>query len=169
MLETFKNINHAIISVISLLTTTAKFTCVARGFTGYRRVVVVVLHPHRRHHNSAHSWLAGFGLRSNTGNAGLTVLIAASHIALFYERTAVVARGMRGRRAVHVVTTALLLIIRHALGGQMSKNLDRLLSLWLPVKYGSSCVDRTCWGVCMVNCWSGLRQKSWCSAYSLDC
>lgn len=97
-LETFKNINDAIIPVISLLTLTPTLTCVARGFTGYRRVVVVVvLHPHRRHRNSAHSWLAGLGLGSNTGHTGLTVLIAASHIALFYEWTGVVARGIRGR------------------------------------------------------------------------
>lgn len=84
--------------LFNLFVMTSNFTCVARGFTGYRRVVVVVVvNPHRRHHNSANSWLAGLGLRSNTGDTRLAVLIAASHIALFYEWTAVVARDVSGR------------------------------------------------------------------------
>lgn len=29
-------------------------------------------------------------------------------------------------------------------------------------------IDHTCWGVCKVRCWTGLRLKSWCWACSLD-
>lgn len=77
-------------------------------------VVVAVVNPHRRHHHSANRWLAGLGLGGDTGDPGLTVLIAASHVALLYEGTAVVARRVGGGGAVHGVTAALLFIIRHA-------------------------------------------------------
>lgn len=127
--------SDSVTSVISLRVITLNVTCVARGVAGRGRVVVVVavVHPHRGHHNGANGWLAGLGLRGNTGHPGLAVLIAARHIALLSERTAVVARGARGRGAVHGVTAALLLIIRHALGGHMAENLDRPPALVIKV------------------------------------
>lgn len=87
------------------------FTCVAMCFTDSRIVVVVVLHPHWRHHNSTNCWLAGLGLRGNARNAGLAVLVAASDEASPCEGTVAMAGGVRGRRAVHRVTTTLLFIV----------------------------------------------------------
>lgn len=92
----------------------SSFTCIATYFTDDCRVVVVVvvvLHPHWRHQNSTNSRLAVLGLGGNRRNTGLAVLIAACDEALFYEGTVAVARGIRGRRAVHRVTTTLLFII----------------------------------------------------------
>lgn len=90
----------------------SSLTCVARSFTDDSRVVVVVvLHPHRRHHDSTNCWFAGLGLWGNTRYTGLAVLIAASDEASACEWTVAVAGGIRGGRAIHRVTTTLLFII----------------------------------------------------------
>lgn len=57
-------------------------------------VVIVVLHPHWRHHNSTHCWLAGLGLRGDACYTWLAVLVAVCDVALLCEATVAVARGV---------------------------------------------------------------------------
>ena len=96
----------------------SSFTCVSTD----TRVVVIVLHPHRRHHNSANCWLAGLSLRGNARNPRPAVLVAVGDVVPLCEGTAAVARGVRGGRAVHRVTTALLFVVRHAARGRPTEN-----------------------------------------------